>query len=43
MTAVIVTHNNALAQMGDLVLRLRSGEIAEVAEGAAIHPREIQL
>ena len=43
MTAVIVTHNNALAQMGDLVLRLRSGQIAEVAQGAAIHPREIHL
>jgi len=43
MTAVIVTHNNAFAQMGDLVLRLRSGQIAEVAAGAAIHPREIQL
>jgi putative ABC transport system ATP-binding protein len=43
MTAVIVTHNNAFAQMGDLVLRLRSGEIAEVAAGAAVHPREIRL
>lgn len=43
MTAIIVTHNNAFAQMGDLVLRLRSGQIAEVAEGEAIHPREIQF
>ncbi len=43
MTAVIVTHNNAFAQMGDLVLHLRSGQIAEVAAGTAIHPREIQL
>ncbi|MFQ5810413.1 MAG: ABC transporter ATP-binding protein [Armatimonadota bacterium] len=43
MTAVIVTHNNAFAQMADLVLRLRSGQIAEVAAGAAVHPREIRL
>jgi putative ABC transport system ATP-binding protein len=43
MTAVIVTHNNAFAQMGDVVLRLRSGQIAEVAAGAAIHPGDIRF
>ena len=41
MTVIMVTHNVGFARIGDLVVRLRSGEIAEVAEGEGTHPREI--
>jgi putative ABC transport system ATP-binding protein len=43
MTALIVTHNQAFARMGDLVVSLGSGEVTEVREGEAVHPREIEL
>jgi putative ABC transport system ATP-binding protein len=41
MTAIMVTHNTAFAQIGDIVVRLRSGEVVEVAEGRGVHPTEI--
>lgn len=34
-TVVIVTHNTPIAQMGDRVIRMRSGSIVEVTENAA--------
>ena len=43
MTALIVTHNQAFARIGDLVVTLGSGEITEVREGEAAHPGEIEL
>ncbi len=41
MTVVMVTHNTPLARMGDLVVRLRSGEVVEIEPGEAVHPSEI--
>jgi putative ABC transport system ATP-binding protein len=41
MTVLMVTHNTGFARMGDLVVRLRSGEIVETAEGEALHPSQI--
>ena len=41
MTVLMVTHNTAFARVGDLVIRLRSGEVVEVAEGEAIHPQKL--
>lgn len=41
MTVLMVTHNTAFARVGDLVIRLRSGEVVEVAEGEAIHPQDL--
>ena len=41
MTVMMVTHNAAFAEMGDLVVRLRSGEVADVAEGSATPPAQI--
>lgn len=41
MTALVVTHEAYLARLGDLVVRLRSGEIQEVAPGEALHPRQL--
>lgn len=41
MTVLMVTHNTAFTRIGDLVIRLRSGEVVEVAEGEAVHPREL--
>ena len=43
MTVLMVTHNNAFARMGDLVVRLRSGEVVEVEAGEASHPSEIVI
>ena len=42
MTVIMVTHDTSLAGMGDLVIRLHSGEVVEVSEGEALHPRELQ-
>ncbi len=42
MTVIMVTHDTNLASMGDLAIRLHSGEVVEVSEGAALHPRELQ-
>lgn len=41
MTVVMVTHNIPLARMGDLVVRLRSGEVVGIEPGEAIPPSEI--
>jgi putative ABC transport system ATP-binding protein len=41
MTVIMVTHNIALARTGDIVVRLRSGEVVEIEPGEAIHPTEI--
>ncbi len=41
MTVIMVTHNTAFAKMGDIVVRLRSGEVVEVSPGEASHPSEI--
>jgi len=40
MTVLMVTHNEDLAGMGDLVVRLRSGEVVEVSDGPAARLRE---
>jgi hypothetical protein len=37
----MVSHNLTFARMGDIVVRLRSGEVVEVEEGEAVHPSEI--
>jgi len=42
MTVLMVTHDTSLAGMGDLVIRLHSGEVADVSEGEALHPRELR-
>jgi len=41
MTVIMVTHNTPLARMGDLVVRLRSGEVVGIEPGEAIPPNEI--
>ena len=41
MTVMMVTHNAAYAAMGDLVVRLRSGEVVEVAKGNGTPPAQI--
>jgi putative ABC transport system ATP-binding protein len=41
MTVIMVTHNTLLARMGDLVVRLRSGEVVGIEPGEAIRPSEI--
>jgi putative ABC transport system ATP-binding protein len=41
MTVIMVTHNAVLARMGDLVIRLRSGEVVGMEPGEAIPPSEI--
>lgn len=43
MTVLMVTHNSAFAQMGDIVVRLRDGVIAEVEPGEARDPHEIEV
>ncbi len=43
MTVMMVTHNPTYAQMGDIVVYLRSGEVVDVQKGAAIPPEEITL
>ena len=42
MTVVMVTHNTLLARMGDLVVRLRSGEVVGIEPGEAVRPSEIR-
>lgn len=42
MTAVMVTHETVFAPLGDLVVRLRSGELVEVDEGDALDPRKLR-
>jgi putative ABC transport system ATP-binding protein len=41
MTVIMVTHNTLLARMGDLVVRLRSGEVVGIEPGEALRPSEI--
>ncbi len=41
MTVLMVTHNPSFARIGDVVVRLRSGEVIAVEEGEAIHPRAL--
>ncbi len=41
MTVMMVTHNTILARLGDIVVRLRSGQVIEVAPGEAVHPSEL--
>jgi len=43
MTVVMVTHNQHFAQMGDIVVRLRDGQVVEVAQGDGIDPREMDI
>jgi len=43
MTLIMVTHNQQFARLGDLVVRLRSGEIVEVVEGEARHPSDLEF
>jgi len=43
MTVLMVTHNEALAAMGDVVVRLRSGEVVEVSEGTGARPEEVAV
>lgn len=38
ITVLIVTHNSALAPMGDRLVRFRSGKVTEVSENAAPSP-----
>ena len=41
-TVLIITHNSAISRIADRVVRLRSGEVAEVSTNAApIAPEEI--
>jgi putative ABC transport system ATP-binding protein len=41
-TVLIITHNSAIAQVADRVIRLRSGEIVETTENAQpVAPEEI--
>jgi len=42
MTVLMVTHNQAAARLGDVVVSLRSGAVAEVTEGEGLHPRELK-
>ena len=39
-TVVLITHNNAIAPVGDRVVRLRSGQVAEIRENARPTPPE---
>jgi putative ABC transport system ATP-binding protein len=39
-TIVLITHNNAIAQVADRVIRLRSGQVVEVKENAQPLPPE---
>ncbi len=41
MTMLMVTHNSEFERIGDLVIRLRSGEVVEVAEGEGRHPEQL--
>jgi len=41
MTVIMVTHNTAFARMGDIVVRLRSGQVVETVPGESLHPRDI--
>ena len=41
MTVMMVTHNNPLSRTGDVIVRLRSGEVVGVEAGEAIHPLDI--
>jgi putative ABC transport system ATP-binding protein len=43
MTVMMVTHNVAFAEMGDIVVTLRSGEVVEVTAGNATPPRQIGI
>ena len=43
MTVLMVTHNTAFARLGDILVRLRSGEIAEIGPGEAAHPSEVAI
>jgi putative ABC transport system ATP-binding protein len=43
MTVIVVTHNTAFASVGEIVVRLRSGAIVEVADGEARHPDDLEL
>jgi putative ABC transport system ATP-binding protein len=41
-TIVVITHNQALGQIADRVVRLRSGEIAELhANATRVSPEEV--
>ncbi|MCE5216642.1 ABC transporter ATP-binding protein [bacterium] len=42
MTVLMVTHNQAFEKLGDLVVRVRSGMVAEVVPGAGLHPGELR-
>jgi len=42
MTMLMVTHNTAFERIGDLVIRLRSGQVVEVAPGEAVHPQQVE-
>jgi putative ABC transport system ATP-binding protein len=42
MTVLMVTHNQAAARLGDLVVSLRSGAVVGVKEGEGLHPRELE-
>ncbi len=41
MTVIMVTHNTAFARIGDVVVRLRNGEVVEITPGEAVHPANI--
>ena len=41
MTALMVTHEAGFERIGDMVIRMRSGEIVEVAKGEALDPRKL--
>ena len=41
MTVLMVTHHTGFARIGDIVVRLRSGEVVEVTEGEGVDPREL--
>ncbi len=41
MTVMMVTHDTGFARIGDLVVRLRSGEVVEVVPGEALDPRDL--
>jgi len=43
MTVMMVTHNVLFASLGDIVVRLRSGEVVEVTEGNGTPPNEIRF
>lgn len=42
-TVIVVTHNTALAQMADTIVRLRSGEVAQISRNKSpLSPEELQ-